>query len=74
MFKDLVDNILNAKNTVIFEYINDEPTVYTEADFEVMRLKISMALKQNHIDYQESCYLNSILSGIEKIWKKLNDK
>lgn len=74
MFRELVESIMNAKNTVYHEYINDEPTVFVSADFEVMKLKISMALKQNLIDYQESCVLNAMLTGVQKVWEKLNDK
>ena len=60
-------------NKILDEFYEGVPTTFVEADFDVLILKMQIALKNGHLCMHEHAVINTEVARLFKLWKKLND-
>lgn len=73
MFDDLLKKLAALESDVLNEFELDIPTTFVREDFEIVYMKLYMALCNKQIDYGEFVFLCNIRIRILKVWMKLND-
>ena len=58
---------------ILDEFFDGVPTTFVEADFDVLILKMQIALKNGYVCMHEHETLNTEVARLYKLWKKLND-
>ncbi len=73
VFDEMEEMVNDVLETVLNEFLEDEPTTILQTDFDVQLLKFSVAHKSGRIDKEQVISLTLALCDVERIWRKLND-
>ena len=74
MLEKMLEDIEQVLSQILNEFVDNTPTSFVEADFEVQYLKIQIAYKNKQLDCEDVQVLTVALAECSKIWHKLNDK
>ena len=70
----MLEDIAQVFSQVLNEFVDNTPTSFVEADFEVQYLKIQIAYKNKQLDCEDVQVLTAALAECSMVWHKLNDK
>ncbi len=72
-YYDLYTVLNDLKESVVMEYVLEEKTQLSVADFVVLELRIALAMAMGLINENMAMYLTTLCNGYKKIWIKLNE-
>ncbi len=72
-YKEIYSALKDLQETVIMEYVLQEKSQLSVADFVLIEMRVHLALCMKLINENMALYLLTLCAGYKRAWKKLND-